>query len=95
MALTPAEKQRRYRERLQAGVRPVQYRRPKDRRSNPQRWHDAVDTLSALQAHYRQWLESLPEGLYDTAVHVKLQQIDALDIDELHEVELPLGFGRD
>ena len=95
MALTPAEKQRRYRERLKAGSRPVRYRHPKDRRSKPQRWHDAVDTLIALQAHYRNWLQTLPEGLRDTAVHAKLQAIDALDIDALHRVELPRGFGQD
>ncbi len=95
MPLTPAEKQRRYRERLKAGACPVQYRRPKDRRSKPQRWHDAVDTLIALQEHYRNWLQALPEGLQDTAVHAKLQAIDALDLDALNEVDLPRGFGRD
>ncbi len=95
MPLTPAEKQRRYRERLKAGSRPVRYRRPKDRRSKPQRWHDAVDTLIGLQAHYRGWLEALPEGLQDTAVHAKLEAIDALDLEALSEVELPRGFGRD
>ncbi len=42
MALTPAEKQRRYRERLKAGNRPVRYRTPRDRRSRAQRWCDAV-----------------------------------------------------
>jgi len=95
MPLTPAEKQRRYRERLKAGARPVRYRRPGDRRSRPQRWRDAVDTLIALQAHYRDWLEALPEGLQDTAVHARLEAIDALDLEALGEVELPRGFGRD
>ena len=49
MALDAAEKQRRYRERRKAGMSPVRYRRPLDRRSKPQRWRDAVEVLLTLQ----------------------------------------------
>ena len=95
MALSPAEKQRRYRERLKAGARPVHYRCPRDRRSRLQRWKDAVEILIALQEHYRTWLEALPESLHDTTVHAMLETISDLDLEELRDVELPRGYGRD
>ena len=95
MALTNAEKQRRYRVRLRQGARAVRYRRPQDRRSQPQRWRDAVATLVQLQEHYGQWLENLPESLHGTALGEKLQAISAVELDELQSVEPPLGFGRD
>ena len=95
MALTNAEKQRRYRARLREGARPVRYRRPQDRRSNPQRWCEAVATLVQLQAHYGAWLEKLPESLHGTALGAKLQAITEVDLDGLQAVEPPLGFGRD
>ena len=60
MALTPAEKQRRYRERLKAGAPRLSTRSPRDRRSRPQRWHDAAAELRALQEHYRDCLDKLP-----------------------------------
>ena len=72
MALPNAEKQRRYRARLREGDRPVRYRRPQDRRSNPQRWRDAVAALVQLQEHYGEWLESLPESLHGTPLGAKL-----------------------
>ena len=95
MALTNAEKQRRYRARRQAGQRPVRYRRPRDRRSNPERWRDAVDTLVRLQEHYAEWLERLPESLHWTAQGAKLQAVADLDLDSLRTIDLPRGFGRD
>ncbi len=95
MALTNAEKQRRYRARRREGARPVRYRRPQDRRSNPQRWRDAVQTLVQLQEHYGEWLEKLPESLHGTALGAKLEALTELDLDALQAVEPPLGFGRD
>ena len=95
MALTNAEKQRRYRARLRQGARAVRYRRPQDRRSQSQRWRDAVATLVQLQEHYGQWLENLPASLHGTALAERLQEISAVDLDELQSVEPPLGFGRD
>ena len=62
MALTPAEKQRRYRERLKAGAPRLSTRSPRDRRSRPQRWHDAAAELRALQEHYRDCLDKLPDS---------------------------------
>ena len=56
-ALSDAERQARYRARRQAEQTPsrVRYRRPADRRARPQRWHDAVAELLALQAEYAAW----------------------------------------
>ena len=95
MALTNAEKQRRYRARLRAGKPPVRYRRPQDRRSNPQRWREAVESLVQLQEHYREWLEKLPESLRGSAQAEKLEALAELDLEALQAVEPPLGFGRD
>ena len=54
--LSNAERQARYRARKaeQAGAI-IRYRRPADRRTRPQRWHDAVAELLALQADYTAW----------------------------------------
>jgi hypothetical protein len=93
-ALTGAERQARYRARHAAMPR-VRYRRPADRRSRPQRWHDAVAELVALQAEYRDWLEALPEATRDSATGEALQAILDLDLDELVAIEPPRGFGRD
>ena len=95
MALTNAEKQRRYRARLRTGQQPVRYRRPQDRRSNPQRWREAVESLVQLQEHYREWLENLPESLRGSAQGEKLEALAELDLEALQAVEPPLGFGRD
>jgi len=48
-ALTNAERQARYRARRQAlqAAPVVRYRRPADRRSRLQRWHDAVVSAAA------------------------------------------------
>ncbi len=108
--LTGAERQARYRAR-HAGMVPgldpgmVRYRRPVDRRSRPQRWHDAVAELVALQAEYLAWFEALPEATRDSATvglqptgltrGEALQAILDLDLDELAAIEPPRGFGRD
>lgn len=95
MALSNAERQRRYRARRSAERRPVHYRRPHDRRSRLQRWNDAVRTLRTLQAEYQDWLDTLPEALQESAVAAKLEAICELDLTDLEEVALPLGYGRD
>ena len=95
MALTPAEKQRRYRERLRTGARPVHAPKPRDRRSRPQRWRDAVAELVALQAHWRDCLSTLPESLLDTAYGERLRIVADVDIEGLEEIEPPRGWGRD
>ena len=94
MALSNAERQQRYRERRQARQPRVRYLRPRDRRSRPQRWAAAVETLRELQAAYQDWLDNLPESLQSSALAEKLEEVCSVDIDAL-DVELPLGFGRD
>ena len=95
MALTNAERQRRYRDRRKDQQPRIHYRRPQDRRSRPQRWADAVATLRELQAEYQEWLDNLPANLQDTPLYEKLEAVCALDLEELETIELPLGFGRD
>jgi hypothetical protein len=94
MALSHAERQRRYRERRKAQQPPVHYRRPRDRRSRPQRWMDAVETLRELQEEYQEWLDNLPESLQSTALAEKLDEVCSLDLEQL-DLDLPRGFGRD
>ena len=95
MALTNAQRQRRYRERRKAQQPRLRYRRPQDRSSRPQRWQDAVRTLLDLQDEYQAWLDNLPDNLGESALAHKLQAICALDLAELESVEPPRGFGRD
>ena len=95
MALTPAEKQRRYRQRLKAGHRPVTVRKPRDRRSRPQRWRDAVAELRALSDHWRDCLSTLPDALRETPYGERLQAIADADIEALEEIDPPRGYGRD
>lgn len=59
-AMTAAERQAHYRVAQAAGAPVIRARHPADHRSRAQRWHDAVATLTALQADYAAWLESLP-----------------------------------
>lgn len=94
MALSNAERQRRYRERCNTQQPRVRYVRPADRRSRPQRWADAVETLRQLQDEYQAWLENLPESLQESELAAKLQQVCELDLDAL-DIDLPKGFGRD
>ena len=95
MALSNAERQRRYRERRKAEQPRAPYRRPRQRSSRPQRWQDAVRTLLDLQGEYQAWLDNLPDSLGESALADKLEAICALDLGELESVQPPLGFGRD
>jgi len=54
MALSNAERQRRYRDRRQVEqpIRRYETRETKGRKSRPQRWRAALDELRALQAEY-------------------------------------------
>ena len=98
MALTNAERQRRFRERRNAGepVRTVVAvpRTPKDRRPRPKRWTDAVDQLRTLQAEYEAWRDQMPESLADSKTAELLDGVCDVDLGAL-DVELPRGFGRD
>ncbi len=93
-ALTGAERQARYRARHPA-TPIIRYRRPVDRRSRPQRWHDAVAEIVTLQAEYAAWFEALPEAVRDGLTGEALQAIIELDLDEIIATEPPRGFGRD
>ncbi len=95
--LSNAERQARYRARRedQQPAPVVRYRRPADRRTRAQRWHDTVAGLVALQAEYAAWYDALPENLRDTATAEALQAIVDLDLDDLISIEPPRGFGRD
>ena len=95
MALTNAQRQRRYRERRKAPQPQQHYRPPQDRRSRAQRWQDAVHTLLDLQHEYQAWLDNLPDSLGESALAHKLEEICTLDLAELESVEPPRGFGRD
>jgi hypothetical protein len=96
LALSNAERQARYRARKAEQVgSTIRYRRPADRRTRPQRWHDAVAELLALQADYTAWADALPEALRDTATAEALQAIVDLDLTELTDIQPPRGYGRD
>ncbi len=95
-ALTNAERQARYRARKAEQARTtIRYRRPADRRTQPQRWHAAVAELLALQAEYTAWADALPEALRDTTTAEALQTIADLDLSDLAAIEPPRGYGRD
>jgi hypothetical protein len=95
--LSNAERQARYRARREADqpAPVVRYRRPVDRRSRLQRWHDAVAGLLALQAEYAAWCDAVPDSLRDSVTAVALQAIVDLDLDELTAIVPPRGYGRD
>jgi hypothetical protein len=95
-ALTNAERQARYRAHKAEQVGPtIRYRRPADRRTRPQRWHDAIAELLALQAEYTAWADTLPDALRDTATAEALQAIVDIDLSDLADIEPPRGYGRD
>lgn len=97
MALTDAERARRYRERHKAGEKPVRYCQPADRRSKPQQWEDAVEALLGLLDGYQDWRDNLPVGLADSPTAQRIDEVLELRdlVEQLQGVELPKGFGRD
>ena len=83
-ALTPAERQARYREAHKGDGAPrIRYRKPTDRRSRAQKWRDAVAELITLQEEYRAWLESLPPSLAESSTAQALNAICEIDLSEL------------
>ena len=94
-ALTPAERQARYREAHKDGAPRLRYRKPADRRSRAQRWRDAVAELVTLQEDYRAWLDALPPSLAESSTALALNAICDIDLSELEAVEPPRGYGRD
>jgi hypothetical protein len=97
MALSGAERAKRYRERRKAGEKLVRYRRPADRRSKPQQWADAVETLLNILDGYQEWRDNMPAGLAESTTAERIDEVLALRdlVEQLEAVELPKGFGRD
>ena len=97
MAMTPAERQRLYRQRRAANE-------PNPHLPNPQQPKTAgrgssagpmpSNTLRTLQQEYETWREQLPASLADSRTAELLDGVCDLDLDDL-DVELPRGFGRD
>ena len=104
-ALTGAERQARYRERMSltrhAAAAPdasqplAAPRKPPRGPSLARRWDDTVARFAGLQADYTRWLEALPEATRDTATGEALQAIADLDLEEIMAIRPPRGFGRD
>jgi len=98
--LTPAERAARYRAARAADAAPVEkvrFRKPTDRRSRPQRWQDAVQTLADLLDDYEAWRDRLPPSLAESVTADRLEALVELRdlVDQLEAAELPRGFGRD
>jgi hypothetical protein len=97
--LSEAERSAAYRARLKAlAPKPrVVVRRPADRRSKPQKWQDAVETLADLLDGYQAWRDALPASLADSEIAGRLDEVLQLRdlVDPLAAAELPKGFGRD
>ena len=66
--MSNAERQRRFRERRNAGV-PVREPWPPRPKPRPKRWAAALDELRTLQAEYEAWRDQLPEALADSRLH--------------------------
>jgi hypothetical protein len=104
-AAAPAERSAAYRARRKvtaaaAPTKPpvvVRYRRPADRRSRPERWADAVQTLADMLDQFQEWRDNLPSSLQDGATAEALDVVLELrgHVEDLQAVELPKGFGRD
>ena len=104
-AATPAERSAAYRARRKATVaaaptKPsvvVRYRRPADRRSRPEWWADAVQTLADMVDQFQEWRDNLPSSLEDSPTAEALDVVLELrgHVEDIQAVELPKGFGRD
>jgi hypothetical protein len=75
----------------------IRYRRAADRRSRPQQWADAVQTLAGLLDQFEEWRDKLPSSLANSATAEALDAVLELrgHVEDLQAVELPKGFGRD
>lgn len=104
-AATQAGRSAAYRARRKANAAPapakppvvVRYRRPADRRSRPERWADAVQTLADMLDRFQEWRDNLPSSLADSPTAEALDAVLDLrgHVEDLQAVQLPKGFGRD
>ena len=78
-------------------VTALAFRRPRDRRSRPQQWQDAVAALLDCLDAYQHWRDNLPAGVADSTIAERLDAVLELRelVEQLEVVELPRGFGRD
>ena len=105
-ALTSAERMRRLRKKRKAEAADnpldrlpvvIRYRRPRDRRSRPDQWADAINTLTDCLDRYQEWRDNLPASLADSALCERLDAVLEMRdlVDQLSLADLPRGFGRD
>jgi hypothetical protein len=104
-AATPAERSAAYRARRKTTAADVpakppvivRYRRPADRRSRPEQWADAVQTLADLLDRLQVWRDKMPSSLANSATAEALDAVLELrgHVEDLQAAEVPKGFGRD
>jgi hypothetical protein len=101
-AATPAERSAAYRARRKVAVeaaptKPPAVRRPADRRSRPEQWADAVQTLADLLDQFQGWRDKLPSSLANSATAEALDAVLEMrgHVEDLQAVEVPKAFGRD
>ena len=92
MGMSNAERQAKHRSKIATRMRPIR-RRPKDRRSRPARWYEAVDTLCEISENIGM-RRALPFSLRYTEVGEMLSNVCDLDLFYLR-LPLPKGYGRD
>ena len=75
----------------------ARYRRPADRRSRPQQWADAVQTLADLLERFQEWRDNLPFSLANSTTAEALDAVLELRgyVEKFQAAELPKGFRRD
>jgi hypothetical protein len=71
----------------------VRFRRPKDRRSRPQQWQEAVATLLDCLEAYQAWRDNLPAGVADNALAERLDTVLELRelVEQLEAAELQIA----
>ena len=96
VALTSAQRQRRFRARRAAGFAftPVPVKKSARPLPRPARWARALGELRQLQAEYQAWRDGLPEPLAESRTAELLDEVCDVDLNDL-DVQLPRGFGRD
>ena len=99
MALSNAERQKRYRERRRTRQPRVRYRRPGDRRSRPGQFLDAIATVMRIHEEYHAWRQGIVDSFQDAATTERLDDVlthlDEVDWEALLGLDLPKGYGRD
>ena len=97
MALSNAERQRRYRERQRE--RQPRVHNSRDRRTRHQQWRDAIATIITLRDAWQAWRDAIPEALEASPTAERLDEVldllEDVDWQHLAALVLPRGFGRD